>query len=491
MSQKYVIACDLGTSGLKVVLVSMEGRILSTVTENYGLFTNSLNHAEQVPDEYWDAACRGFRSVRGTEFRGEDCAGIAFGTQWKGIIPIDAQGRVLHNSIIWMDKRASEEAAALNDAFGKTLFCEGDYWPKLAWLRKHKPEAYENSVMILEANAFLKWKATGKAVSDVTNCYTRAYSAQKQAFYDDVLRYAGLDPEKFPPLCKSTDLVGELTEEAAAQLDLPCGVPVFGGCCDIPALAIGSGCSSRGSAHAYLGTSGWLGCIAPHNPDEVYCPPLDPDNDVSFYGLGVSVGPSTQWLLDTFYSAEQQQYGKQIWDFINEEVGSTPPGAARLLAAPWFFGGRPPYSSGAARGVFINLGSKHTRAHMMRALLESFCYIMRQNVERLNAASGTPLDSLTVCGGGTSNPHWMQAMADILQIDVKVPQETRSTGAIGVAYCALIGLGVVESFEKLQEHVTIETVYHPRKEYAAEYDLLFRQFETLYGSLQTVFEALN
>lgn len=491
MSQPYVIAGDLGTSGVKIVLVSMEGSILATATEQYALYTNASNHAEQEPEEYWQAVCRATARVRSNQWAAEDCAGIAFGTQWKGIIPIDADGKVLRRSIIWMDKRAIEEAKELNEAMGEPLFCESDYWPKLLWFRKHEPELYERSVHILEANSFLKWKATGVMVSDITNCYTRAYSASKQAFYDKVLACAGLDPEKFPPLCTSTDLVGHLTAEAAAQLQLLEGTPVFGGCCDIPGLAIGSGCAGPGAVHTYFGTSAWVGAITPHDPSVVYCPPLDKEHDVSFYGLGISVGPSTQWVVDTLFAEEKARYSTRLWPELDKLVAETAPGADRLLAAPWFFGARPPLAGGNARGLFLNLSSQHTRAHMLRALLESYCYIVRQNIEKLNAVRETPLPAITACGGGTNNPHWMQALADILKIEVRIPEDASSTGAVGVAYCALIGLGVVPDFASLADQVHIRAIYRPRPEYFAEYDLLYSQFIRLYPILSDLFTQLN
>lgn len=491
MPQPYVIAGDLGTSGVKLVVVTMDGRIQATVTEQYELFTNASNYAEQEPDQYWQAVCRAAARIRGDRWAAADCKGIAFGTQWKGIIPLDADGNVLRRCIIWMDKRAVEEAKELNDAMGAPLFCESDYWPKLLWFRKHEPELYERTAHILEANAYLKWRATGVMRSDITNCYTRAYSAPKQAFYDKFLACAGLDPDKFPPLCTSTELVGHVTAEAAAQLQLPEGTPVFGGCCDIPALAIGSGCASLGAVHTYFGTSGWVGAITPHDPSVVYCPPLDKQHDISFYGLGISVGPSTQWVVDTLFAEEKARYGDAFWAEMDKLVAETAPGADRLLAAPWFFGARPPLAGGNARGLFVNLGSKHTRAHMLRALLEGYCYMVRQNIDRLNAVRETPLDSITACGGGSNNPHWMQALADILKMEVRVPTDASSTGAVGVAYCALIGLGVVADFEALADQVHIRAVYRPRPEYFEEYDLLYSQFARLYPVLGELFAALN
>ena len=496
MGQKYVMACDLGTSGLKAVIVSMGGEVLASTTEPYQLFTRAPRHAEQSPEEYWQAIGRSFRTVRGDRFPAEDCAGIAFGTQWKGIIPVDEQGNALRDCIIWMDKRADAEAREINEKLqfarrGLRMYAEGDYWPKLAWLRRNEPEIYEKCAYILDTNGYLKMRATGRAVCDITNSYTRTLSPQRQAFYEEVLGAMDVDMAKFPPLCLSTEQVGGLTAKAAEDLDLPVGTPVFGGCCDIPAMVIGSGRSELGGTHFYLGTSGWVAGVVPREPEETYRPPLDEENDIEFLGLGVQVGRGTDWMLNLLYPEETKALGRGIWQFLNEQLADIPAGSDRLLATPWAYGARMPLASSSARAVFFNVTDKHTRAHMAKAYFEGLCYMLKQNSERLYKAWPQKLEAITVCGGGAANPHWMQAMADIMQADIIIPQDAQGRGAIGVACCALIGLGAVESFATLKDHVRAEKVYHPRPENYAEYELLYEQFKKLYGSLEDVFVALN
>ena len=491
MREKYVIACDLGTSGVKIVAFGADSRtVLNSASETYPLYVDGKK-AEQDPQEFWEAICRGMNRIRQSGVPAEDCLGIVFGTQWRGMIPIDKDGRVLRRAIIWMDKRAKEEAALLNDAMGQDLFCEMDYWPKLMWFLKNEPEIFRNTAFILEVNAYLKWKATGRLYSDITNNYTRSYNGERDTFYGTILRKAGLDRNLFPPLCEPSDRVGGLTAGAAGELGLPEGLPVFGGCCDIPALAIGSGCSRPGDVHAYLGTSGWLGHVEPVRPDSTYTPSLDRAYDVGFYAMGVSVGPSTEWMLNSFFREEKEKHGKAVWDRLDRELDGIPAGSGRLLAAPWFFGSRPPFASGNARGVFVNLDSSHTPAHMLKAVFEGSCYILRQNLELLNSRRTEPAGAITACGGGALNRHWMQAMADILKTEIRVPEDPQNTGSIGVAYCALVGLGIAEDFGKIASQIRYARIFRPREETFAEYDLLYREFTRLHDNLHKTFDALN
>ena len=151
MDQRYVLAYDLGTSGVKGALVNMQGEVIDTATADYLLYTPNPNWAEQDPEQYWQGVCEVTRQVlEHTGVAPDTVAGMAFGTQWKGIIPIDKDGKVLHNSIIWLDARAVDQAKRLNEKFGEGMFAASDYWPKLMWLRENRPECVENAEIILE-----------------------------------------------------------------------------------------------------------------------------------------------------------------------------------------------------------------------------------------------------------------------------------------------------------------------------------------------------
>ena len=474
MDKSYVIAGDLGTSSVKLAAVDPEGHILRSVTEAYSLYCEG-KEAEQDPQEYWEAVCRGPKRL--TEvLAAENCRGLVFATQWRSVIPLDDQGKVLRRAIIWMDRRADQEAEEINQALGEKRFTGTGYWPKLLWYRRHEPELYARTAHILEANAFLKWKATGQFSSDVTNNYTRAFHAERDAFFRKLLALSEADLSLFPPLCTSEETVGHVTEEAAAQLHLPAGTPVCGGCCDIAALAIGTGCSQAGDYHAYLGTSGWVGCIEPVDPLNSYQPSLQASLDVGLYPLGISAGPTTQWMLDTFFAAEKKEYGEEIWACLDKRLEDIPAGSGRLLAAP--------FTSGRVGGVFINLTAAHTREHMLKAVFESYGYLIRQKLEKAAEDTGKAPAHLTFCGGAAVNRIMMQAMADILQIEIRVPESPKDRGAIGAALCAL------QSADRQQKPLHYRS-YFPCRENIAEYELLYRQFSDIRPSLTGLSTALN
>lgn len=492
MSEKYVLSYDVGTSVIKSVAISVTGHILGSAECSYETIFLSETHVEQRPEDYWQTVCRVTHLLfEQTEIDPMVCQGVIFCTQWTGIIPMDENGVPLHDCLIWMDKRASAQAERLNNRFGKGKFCDSDYWPKLMWLRENLPDVYDKCHVILGVNSYLKFRAAGTFTADVTDCFTTSPVEDRKTFFREILDFGNLDANKFPELCASSDIVGHVTESASKELGLCAGIPVFGGCDDIAGLAIGVGSCSLGQAHVYLGTSGWLSYVIPADAHSVTNAPLDNRNDIFFLGLGASIGPSTTWTLRALFPEYADMPVGEAWDILTEQMQQIEPGADRLLAAPWLFGGRPPLTSSAARGIFVNLNEKHTRLHMLTAMLEGICFMLRQNLDRLHNAYNPDLKELAVCGGGSRNPRWMQAMADILKLRIIVPKQAVFAGALGAAYCALDGLGELADYHQAGAKLVIDKVYEPNPAAFAEYDHLYDSFRILYQSLEPIFMNLN
>lgn len=486
--REFVIAYDLGTSGVKVALVSMEGEVFATETVEYPLYVEHEGWAEQDPELYWLGICKGTKQVLAAcGASAANAKGLAFGSQWKGIIPVDKNGKVLHNSIIWLDGRAGEQAKRLNEHFGKEMFCAADYWPKLMWFRENCPELYDEAVVIHEANSYLKWRATGESAMDITNCFVRSFDPELQKIYSEVLNFAGLSLDKFPKWVHSHELVGRVTADAAAQLGLVAGIPVFGGCGDIPAMAIGSGSAKPGNAHIYFGTSGWIGYSAPHAHDELYVSPFDTKCDIALAAMN-AIGLSFNWAVHRFYPAESKELGGGVFDYVTKELSEIPAGSEGLIATPWFYGERPPVGP-EARGTFWNLGSQHDRRHMTRSVMEGICYTLKMNNAQMIAKKGIACpDEFSAIGGGSLSPVWMQMLADILNRPVNVPYATKHIGAIGTAYCVLVGLGVCRDFSDVADKITIEHRYEPIPENVAVYEKSYAMFERLFHTIKPLFE---
>lgn len=492
MTNTYIAAYDVGTSGVKLSLVDLKCRVFAAETAGYQLSVPAPGFAEQDPEDYWRAVCQVTRRIiHEKHLPPERICGVVFCTQWKGIIPLDHRDKVLHNNMIWLDGRAGKQAEELNQALGTEEYCDKDYWAKLLWYREERPELYARTACFLEVNSYLKWKATGRKCVDLTNHFIRSKDPAQQAKYDAFLGAAGIDKELFPELVLSTEVIGVLSRPAASELGLIEGTKVFGGCGDIPAIAIGSGCSKRGNTHIYLGSSGWLGASVPLGSGSApeLVSPFRSQEDLEIYAVQ-SVCMTFDWAIEQFYHREKMELGGEIYDLINREIEEVPPGSEKLLAAPWLHGERPPLSE-LAKAAFVNLSAVHDRRHFMRAVLESICYTMRWKLETLRRKSGAELEEIRVVGGGAKSDQWMRMMADVLGVPVEVPAGASHAGAIGTAYCAFVGLGRCESFDEARDHITVAKRFEPRQENREAYAKSYEAFLTLYSTLEPLFAMLN
>jgi len=492
MKQSYIVSYDLGTSGVKIALVDLEGKLISSETVSYSLLIPQHGWAEQDPNEFWGAVCQGTKQVVANEnIKPETVAGIAFGTQWKGIIPLDGDDNVLHNAIIWLDGRAEKQATKLNARMHTDTFTERDYWARLMWVKEELPEIYEKTAIFLEVNAFLKFKASGVKVVDLTNDFIHNLKPEIQQYYNRVLASAELDPDKFPPLVMPAERVGELTAEAAEKLGLCEKTPVFGGCGDIPAIAIGAGCSSIGSAHIYLGSSGWLGTSVPERKTgvgELY-QSFDKNKELLLYVMQAAC-MAQNWAVEQFYNAEKKLLKDDIFKYVNKDLSDIPPGSLNMIAAPWLHGELPPLSNDA-RMLFFNITNMHDRRHMLNAVREGICFSLRWKIEMHEEQTGEKLDCIRIVGGAAASDRWMQTLSNILKINVIVPENARHAGAIGTAYCAIVGLGGCRDFDEADRLIKEGKIFHPDKAYAEMYDTIYGVFKDIYPSMKDMFRILN
>ena len=489
-TDSFVLAYDLGTGGVKAAIVDTEGRVLRTSTADYPLYTPGPDMAEQDAEDYWKGLVRSTKVVFQDEaFDPSCCVGLAIGAMWRGIIPVNSDGAPLSRGMIWLDTRAREEAEELTRAFPGRTFAPNEYWPKMLWLQRHCPDVVREADQLLEANAFLKRRLTGTASSDPSNCYTDSFDPLLASFYGELREYCRVPETKFPALVHSDDPAGTLLPEAAAALGLPAGIPVFGGSGDIPAIAIGSGSSGIGSAHLYLGSSGWVGYSAAHRPGEQLGSGFDEVRDIDILGLH-SVGLSYRLGVRQLYAAEFAQHGEAVFAEVDRQAGEIPPGSEGVCVVPWFFGENAPIGGKDAKGCYLNLGPNTDRRHMMRALLESICYDFSLALELKAQRDGYLRPKLIrAVGGGAQSAVWMQMLSDVLEMPVQVIDSPRHAGARGIAYHVLKGLGIAKTYEEAGKDTASGALYLPDPGHAEIYRQGKERFRILYETLRPVFES--
>lgn len=501
--EKYILAHDMGTSSDKAVLVDYSGKIIATCVEPYPTYYPYPAWVEQDPEDYWRAVAKTSASiVEKTGIDPTQIKGVVFSTQAQGVIPVDKTGKVLYNNITWVDGRAEKQAQKImGKVGGKRIFkllagtpiMGKDCIAKIIWIKEEKPEIYDQAYKILDVNGYLKFKCTGKMVAELSGANGYGFDLKKKDWMS-VLKYAGLDMSKLPPLVCSTDIVGGLTDEAAAAMGLAPGTPVLGGCDDVPAAAVGSGMCGDGDVHIYLGTSAWV-CACSKKHDKFIngaAAIQSADKNMNLIaGITESAGANIQWLQDNFFKHEKEKYGDKIFEYMNDVLTQIPPGSDHLVCTPWMLGERCPVSTTTTRSTIFNVDMVHTKEHFLKALYEGIAYNLRWILENLEKDYGFNCNNFRIIGGGSLNDAWMQLIADLTGKTFATIKDPRNAGAVGAAIVALIGLGELPDFSAAKQFVKVEKVYEPNPKNKKIYDELFQDYKNIYGGLKDAYNKAN
>lgn len=493
-SKCKILAYDIGTGSTKAALVDLQGTLYGTACHDYGIQTPTIGYAEQVPADYWNAVRESTHHLltHVVTDPGEIVA-MVFTAQSMGIIPVDKNGTVLNSNITWVDGRAQAQADRLNQVIGSEIFDGKFVLPKLMWLKEEKPDVYERTYRFLGVNGYLCHRATGKMVAELSNAASYAVDPRTNDWRYELFDAAGIDREKLPEIIGATSKVGTLTKEAARELGLSASVCVYGGCDDVQSAAIGSGAMNDGDAHIYLGSSAWICNCSTDSYETQYgiCTTKSADPRLNLVtGVNQSFGMTLDWAIDTLYSNEKKDH-PDIFAYLDETVEKVPPGSEGLLATPWLFGETTPFSSETMRAAFINLTSRHTRAHMFHAVCEGLCYNLKWTLELYQSKLGISPERFRVIGGAARDQRFMQMLANILGKELYVPDSARYSGVIGAATCAAVGLGVYESLQDVAGIVRIDRSYLPDHQVKREHDVMYEAFKEVYPALGAVYERLN
>lgn len=495
-----LLGIDIGTSSVKALLYDSDvAAIQAVASQEYPLSMPQIGYAEQNPQDWWAAAQATVRAVVGQVDQREIDA-ISFSGQMHGLVLLDADKAVLHPAVIWADQRAGAVLDDLVATVGEDAYiattgtrpAAGFFGPTLLWFKQQRPQLLERAAHALLPKDYLRWCMTGEIATDVSDAAgTGLFDITRRQWANEVIAHALLPQNILPPILQSWEVAGELTRDAAAALGLKPGIPVVAGCADQPAQALGNGIVMPGVASVTLGSGGQvfvpLGTAQPQVGDgRIH---IFNHAAPGYYALGaiLSAGLSLRWLRDLFGLSEDSSAYEQLAD----EALSVSAGAEGLLFLPYLNGERTPHFDSCARGGFIGLSARHTRAHMTRAVMEGVAFAMRQALE-IAEAQGDPAATLVGSGGGVESKIWRQILTDVLGRPLRksLAREQASTGA---ALLAGVGIGALDTssgdlsaqFDKLQQlTANYDVATEPRPAQSALYEERYAHFVTLYARLQ-------
>jgi len=519
---KYVLAVDLGTSGVKAALIAVNGRVVAWESEPGALHVLPGGGAEQRPDDWWEGlvAAAG-RLLRSRPAAAREVVAVCCSAQGEGTVPVDAQGRPLMNAILWMDMRG---APALARQFRGVVNYSGLSVPRIRrWIRltggmpsptgkdpaAHMlfvrdafPEVYERTHKFLNVLDYLNLRLTGRFVathdSILTSWLTDNRRSDRIRYHDGLVRACGIASDKLPEIVPCTEVLGPLSPEAAAALGLPASTPVVAGAIDNTAAAIGSGAVDDFAAHLYVGTSSWLAAHVPFKKTAVFSGiasvPCAVPGRWLLTAMQSTAGGNLTFLRDNvLYHHDEllsQEAVPDVFKIFDRMAARVPPGSNGLIYTPWIYGERAPVDDRSLRAGLHNLSLDSTREDIVRAFLEGVALNTRWLLKPVEKFLERRVTTLNLVGGGGQSAVWCRIFADALGVEVRQVREPIQANARGAAWIAAVALGEIE-FRDVPGLVGIDEVFAPQESNRAVYDERFAAFLELHKRLRGLYRRLN
>lgn len=439
MKPEAYLGIDLGGTGVKAGVFSRSGRMLAFCRRELKPEVLSGGRVE-IPADAILAGARGAASEAIGRCRAKILA-MSISSQGETFVPVDAQYRPLHNAILWYDSRAVAQAAKLSDALASATGRRRTFDPimtacKIMWLREHNPGVMRRARRFLLLPDFLACKLTGEVATDPNTAASTGLTGAGGGYDSDVLSAAEIDLAQLAPVMESGAQVCRVTQSAAREWGLSQDTLLVVGTNDQYAGALGAGNCRPGIVSETSGTCLAMVTLSTRQPAQL--PPGLLSGRFPIPGLwfvlayAKTSGLALDWFRCAFLSGRS-------WEDISRMAASSPPGANGLTVLPHFNGTVSPYPNPAARAAFCNLSIEHTSADMLRALLESLAFSLRENIEFMRR-HGFPVRAVRSIGGGARNDLWLQIKADVLGMNVERPAVVEAA-VLGAAMLAALGRG--------------------------------------------------
>ncbi len=470
---KY-IGVDLGTSGLKLLLVAADGSILDQTALTYPVSYPRDGWSEQNPEDWFAALMRGFEQLGA-----RDVAGISFGGQMHGLVALDAAGEVVRPCILWNDGRTERETEYLNtlpvaEYTGNMAFA-GFTASKLLWLRKNEEQNFARTAKIMLPKDYLAYKLTGKFATDYSDASgTLLLDVKNRRWSSEMCDICGISAGQLPQLFESYQPVSFVKREICERFGWG-KVVVAAGAGDNAAAAVGTGCVNAGDCNVSLGTSGTVFIAS----DKF----VQPSNNAlhSFahangryhlMGCILSAASANKWWIEDILGAGYDLPGAEAL------LGSNP-----VMFAPYLTGERCPHNDVGVRGAFVGLSPQTTRLHMSLAVLEGVAFALRNCLE-LARSCGIAVRASSVCGGGARSALWQKIIANVLNVELST-LKTEQGPAYGAAMLAMVACGeYADVASAAAAIVSKRPSVAPEKGLAAAYNERYKKSRALYPALK-------
>jgi xylulokinase len=502
----YLLGIDISTTGSKALVINELGGVISSVTTEYPLSVPHPLWSEQNPVDWWQGTCASVQAaLKKAGLTGEDVSAVGLTGQMHGLVLVDKNGEVLRPAILWNDQRTGEQCMEITEKVGGlnhlldltgNAVLPGFTAPKVLWVCENEPQIYSRTAQMLLPKDYIRYRLTGEYATDVSDASgTSLLDVKNRRWSERMLQALDIPAGWLPRCTESPEISGQISLMAGRATGLKEGTPVVGGAGDQAAQAVGSGVIRPGVISVTSGTSGVVFAYSDSYVAEeqgrlhAFCHAVPGKWHVM--GVMLSAGGSFRWWRDNLGEPEHATaalIGDDPYNLLTREAELAPAGSGGLIFLPYLTGERTPYPDPQARGAFIGLTVRHTKAHLVRSLLEGVTFGLRDCLELVKSLR-VSIDQVRASGGGARSPLWRQIQADVFGTELVLVDVTEGA-AFGAALLAGVGAGLFANVEQaVEQTLSITDRTAPIEENVRIYQQLYPVYRSLYPALKPTFHA--
>lgn len=487
----YYIGIDLGTSAVKLLLMDGSGKICNIVSKEYPLYFPKPGWSEQNPKDWYAQTMAGLKELI-KDIDKSQVGGISFGGQMHGLVILDENDDVIRPALLWNDGRTKEECDYLNEVIGKETLSKytanisftGFTAPKILWIKNKEPQNFAKIKKIMLPKDYIAYKLSGVHCTDVSDASGMLiFDVKNRCWSKEMIDICGIKEEQLAKVYESYEVVGNITDEIAKELEIPNTVKIVAGAGDNAAAAIGTGTVGDGKCNISLGTSGTIFISsknfgvdsnnALHSFDHA-------DGNYHLMGCMLSAASCNKWWSEEILNTK---------DYAKEQEDITKLGDNNVYFLPYLMGERSPHNNPNARGTFIGMSMDTSRSDMTQAVLEGVAFALRDSLE-VAKSLGINIERTKICGGGAKSPLWKKIISNVLNLKVDMI-ESEEGPALGGAILAAVACNEFESIEDaVNKLVKVTETIEPEKELVEKYEDRYNKFKKIYPTVKNIYDEL-
>lgn len=483
------IGIDLGTSSVKLILVTIHGEVIRSVSKSLDLLIPKPMWTEQDPNQWYTQTLSGLKElVKGYE---SHIKGIGFSGQMHGLVMLDQNDEVLRPAILWNDQRTVEENDFINNQIGLHQLLEytgnisltGLTAPKLLWVKQHEPEIFKQICKIMLPKDYLVYRLSGMFVTDDSDISgTLFYDVKNKCYHQKMLDFLDISIWQLPTIHASFENIGVLDNQISHELNLLQPVDIIVGGGDQAVGAVGIGVVDHGSMSISLGTSGVIFVSSDYfllDQKSFMQSYVHAQGKYLMMGVILNAAGALNWWSEKVF------HNYNYSDFF-DKLEKTPIDDT-LFFLPYLNGERAPINDSNATGVFLGLRIEHRKEHMDRAIIEGISFALKQTYETI-ADIGIQMRQARITGGGAKSKIWVQMIADILNINISTIQVDEGP-AFGAAILSMVGCHDYPSVEDACAHlIRIKDTYTPNPLNVNFYQQKYQKYLEIYPTIKNLYK---